>query len=141
MIYVVEKDFDRQLELLIFLASIENYSFCGWLYPESKISAYSGHSITSNPKNLIPVTTYEDGHKPKCTETIAATKNSIIEFCANKSTIKQHFDSLAMYKPDEKSWSVVTIGHEGIGLVQDDNLLVKITEAGFTASLQAPEWW
>jgi hypothetical protein len=87
MIYVIEKDFDRQLELLIFLASIENYSFCGWLYPESKISSYSGHSITSNPKNLIPVTTYGDGHKPKFTVTISATKNSIIEFCANNQPL------------------------------------------------------
>ncbi len=141
MIYVVEKDFDRQLKLLVFLAGIENYSFCGWLYPESKISAYSGHSVTPNPKHLIPVTTYGDGHQPKCTETMPATKNNIIKFCANKSTITQHFDSLAMYKADEKSWSVVTIGHEGIGLVQDDNLLIKITGAGFAASLQAPEWW
>jgi hypothetical protein len=30
---------------------------------------------------------------------------------------------------------------KNLGLVQDDNLLVKITDAGFTASLKAPEWW
>ena len=141
MIYVVEKDFDRQLELLVFLASIEKYIFCGWLYPESKISACSGYSVTSNPENLIPVTSYGDNHKPKCTEVTLASKSSITSFCANKFTVIKNFDSLALYKTNTKSWSATTIGHEGICLIQDDSLLLEITGAGFIASLQAPEWW
>ncbi len=141
MIYVEEKDFDRQIQLLYFLASSGDLTICAWLYPESNATELAGFSVTDNPSSLTPVTTYENGVLPKCTVPTIASKKIIKSFGASYTELNQNCDSLALYKKSESSWVAATIGHEGMCLVQDNTLLNSLTQAGYSASTSAPDWW
>ncbi|WP_101757327.1 hypothetical protein [Oceanicoccus sp. KOV_DT_Chl] len=141
MIYVEEKDFSRQIQLLSFLAGSTELSICAWLYPESSASKLASFEVTENTKSLIPVTTYENGFQPNCTSLVPANESSINTFRSAHSELKKNCDSLALYKNSESSWLAATIGHEGMCLVQDDNLLNSLLQAGFSASSEAPSWW
>jgi hypothetical protein len=141
MIYVEEKDFNRQIELLSYLANSHDANICAWLYPESKVRELAGHEVTSNPSSLTPATEYEDGHKPRCTAPTAASSAAINSFAGSHAALKKNCDSLALYKINESSWLAVTIGHEGMCLIQDNSLLNSLIKAGYAASTDAPDWW
>lgn len=141
MIYIEEKDFNRQIQLLTFLAGSTELSICAWLYPESSVSELAGFEVTENSESLMPVTTYENGFQPKCTSLVLANQSSLSAFSAAYSELKENCDSLALYKKTESSWLAATIGHEGMCLVQDNNLLNSLLQAGYSASSEAPSWW
>ncbi len=141
MIYVEEKDFDRQIQLLSFLASNAELFICAWLYPESSSSTLAGFEVTDNPESLIPVTTYEDEFQPKCTLLVPANGTNIEAFSEAYPELKINCDSLALYKKSDLSWLAATIGHEGMCLVQNDEILNSLIQVGYPASIEAPTWW
>jgi hypothetical protein len=141
MIYVEEKDFYRQIELLSFVVSSHDLNICAWLYPESIATELAGIEVTDNPLSLSPVTTYENGVSPKCTAFVPASSESISLFGSAYVELKKNCDSLALYKNNESSWLTATIGHEGMCLVQDESLLNNLTQAGYAATTKAPDWW
>ena len=141
MIYVEEKDFNRQIELLEFIASSQDLNICAWLYPESNVTELVGIEVSDNSQGFIPVTTYENGFSPKCTALVLATPGSIRSFGSAYSELKKNCDSLAIYKKNQFNWFAATIGHEGMCLVQDNSLLKRLTQAGYAASTEAPSWW
>jgi len=141
MIYIEEKDFNRQLELLSFLSASIDLNICAWLYPESTATELAGIEATNNPFSLLSVTTYENGFSPKCTSLTPATKGTIDSFGVSCEELKENCDSLALYKNNQSAWLAATIGHEGMCLVQDESLLTSLTEAGFSATTTAPDWW
>lgn len=141
MIFVEEKAFKNQIALLSFLAESEDYNICAWIYPEQVVSELIGLSVSDNPLGLIPVSTYDNGHKPRCTKLLPASKTSFRLFSVAKAEIIKNCDSLALYEADQVNWVASTLGHEGMCLVQDDRLLNNIIRAGFNASLEAPNWW
>ena len=139
MIYIEEKDFNRQIELLSYISSGKDLNVCAWLYPESDALKLAGSDVIENNFSLIPVTVYENGFIPKCTTPVKASIDSINVFGAAFNELKKHCDSLALYKNNESSWLVATIGHEGMCLVKDDSLLNNLIQAGFSAKTDAPE--
>ena len=141
MIYVEEKDFNRQIQLLSFLAGGTKLFICAWLYPESSAKSLAGFEIIDNPRSLIPVTTYENGFQPKCTSLVPASDSNIEVFGTAYAKLKKNCDSLALYKESEPSWLAATIGHEGMCLVQDSEMLNSLLQAGYSASSEAPAWW
>lgn len=141
MIYVEERDFKRQIELLAFIAGSQDLNICAWLYPESSNSELAGFAVTDNPLSLVPVTTYENGFSPKCTVYTPAKVAAINSFGAAYIELKKSCDSLALYKNGQSSWLAATIGHEGMCLVQDESLLNSLIQAGYAASSKAPDWW
>ena len=141
MIYLDEKEFNRQIELLLFVSRSKNLNICAWLYPESDTLKLAGYDVVENNLSLIPVTTYENGFIPKCTNPVKASIDSINLFSVAYNELKKHCDSLALYEHNKPSWLVATIGHEGMCLIQDDSLLHNLIQAGFSARAEAPEWW
>ena len=88
MIYVEEKDFNRQIELLLNISSGKDLNVCAWLYPESDALTLAGSDVIENNLSLIPVTTYENGFIPKCTTPIKASIDSIHLFSAAFNELK-----------------------------------------------------
>lgn len=141
MIYVEKNSFNRQIELLEFVASIQDLNVSAWLYPESSVMELAGIEVTDNLLSLVPVTTYENGFSPRCTAPISASCENIQLFSKSHEALKKNCDSLALYKNNNSSWLVATIGHEGMCLVQDESLLNDLLQAGYVASTQSPDWW
>jgi len=141
MIFVEEKGFNHQIALLSFLAELGDYNVCAWLYPEQAASELIGLSVSDNPLGLTPITTYGNGHKPRCTELLPASKANFKLFSVAKEEVLKKCDTLALYKVDQVNWAASTVGHEGMCLVQDDRLLNGIIRSGFNAALKAPNWW
>ena len=139
MIYVQEKDFPRQIELLGFISSIQPLSICAWQYPESKEKTILNISLQRS--ELEPVTTYENGFVPFHTEPAQCTTEFLKTVKSSKQSIASNCDSSALYSSGSNSWFAATIGHEGMCLVKDHALLNKLLSAGFAASLEAPSWW
>jgi len=139
MIYVQEKGFSRQIELLSFLSSVLPLSICAWLYPESKVKTIINCSLQRS--DLEPVSTYENGFVPFHTPLVACSETTLNNIQSLKSVITSNCDSLALYKSGSNNWVAATIGHEGICLIKDDELFNKIKSAGFSASKEAPIWW
>ena len=139
MIYVQEKDFSRQIELIGFLSSLLPLSICAWQYPESKVKTLLNSSLQRS--NLEPVTTYENGFVPFHTQLVNCTKSTLETIQSSLSVLTSNCDSLALYKNGYTNWVAATIGHEGMCLVKDNELYAKIKAAGFAASKEAPSWW
>jgi hypothetical protein len=139
MIYIQEKNFDRQIELLSFLSEKGSYSICAWLYPESSLAIVAGQ--LTEISNLEAVTTYDDGKIPSNTVPVECNKSMLSQFLVAKAELIANCDSLVLYKSSSKQWSVAAIGHEGICLVRDDALLTQLLSAGFSGSFEAPSWW
>ena len=127
--------------MLSFLTAENKLSICAWLYPESKAAEIAGYLVVDNPEGLLPVSTYDNDYKPKCTVSVLSGIDSIDAFAAAKNQVHKECDSLTIYKENELNWYAATIGHEGMCLVQDDNQLASLVKAGFNASIKAPHWW
>mgnify|MGYP003669201645 CR=1 FL=1 len=141
MIYVEEKDFSRQLDLLRYLSGLHRLIICSWLYPESTSTSVAGFPINNVPSNLQPTTIYANGIRPRHTEPVEATAPNITAFEEAASEIAANCDSLALYGEGEESWFAATIGHEGMCLVQDESLFSSLSEAGYSVSMEPPSWW
>ena len=141
MIYVEERKFSRQIDLLRFIASIHSLTICSWLYPESKSTSIAGVPVAEGSSNLQPVTTYGDGVRPRHTKLVEASHRTISAYAEAETEIVSHCDSLALYVAGQDSWFAVTIEHEGMCLVQDESLLPMLSEAGFSVSTEPPSWW
>jgi len=72
MIYIEEKTFERQIDLLGYLSELDAYYICAWLYPESNVTSIVSQKV--DPIKLEPVTTYGDGIKPKHTQLVPCSK-------------------------------------------------------------------
>ncbi len=141
MIYVEEKSFSRQIELLKFMAVNHEFQICAWLYPESEIEVLAGFEVLSEKADIKPVTTYENGVVPKHTKLVSATTETISAFCSAQKDVKANCDSLAIYPFETNNWVCATIGHEGMCLVTDKEMLQGLLGQGFNASAKAPSWW
>ncbi|MEH6448471.1 MAG: hypothetical protein V7765_07360 [Oleispira sp.] len=142
MIYLEEKWFSKQMDFLKFFLETGEFEVIIWMYPESKFSHLSGLSLESGADILgKPVTIYEDGHVPSRTERQPLTKYLIDLVEINRRNVSRNVDSFVIYNADEFEWLACTIGHEGMCLVQDESKINDLTDAGFSASLKAPNWW
>ena len=141
MIYIEEKSFNRQLELVSYLSNLEQLKICAWLYPESTVGSLAGFNVSLCESWLVAVTSYADGFRPLHTELIPASPANISALVNAALDLKDNCDSLALYKDNEKSWYAATIGHEGMCLVQNRSLLQGLVRAGFNASEKPPSWW
>jgi hypothetical protein len=142
MIYIEEKLFEKQLELLSFFNSPEKLDLIIWFFPETKLRTICG--LTLAPKDLVEgeqITTYGDGFKPKKTRKVKFTSDLLIKIKASSKAIQENCDSLALYPHGEKKWLVCMIEHEGICLVSDNSFIEALLSKGFNASLEKPEWW
>lgn len=142
MIYIEEKIFDRQVDLLDYFRSHGEFDLIIWLFPESKTRNICDLKLA--PKDLIEgqqVTKYEGGFKPRKTRRVKLTSDLLIKIRKSSNVIKSNCDSLVLYPPNEKEWIVCTIEHEGMCLVNDDSLFKKLDSEGFNPSLEKPEWW
>ena len=139
MIYVEEKDFDRQIDLLEAMSKDEEYSVCAWLYPEASAKEVAGIAIVKT--DLEPVTTYGDGFKPFHTELVHLNSSYLSQFKSCQQDLIDYCDSLAIYKGKSTTWAAATIGHEGMCLVRDVKKLNKLKGSGFAAATEAPSWW
>lgn len=141
MIYVSEKQSCRQYDLLRHVSKLHDLMICSWLYPECKSDTVAGFGVPEPQVDLQPVTLYEGGVKPRHTDLVRASDESISAFAQANDEVVANCDSLALYGAGESSWLVVAIGHEGMCLVQEDNLLPELLMAGFSASMEPPSWW
>jgi len=141
MIYVEEKEFKRQIDLLNLLSEKQAYKICAWLYPESNVKELAGLKVLSNKSLIEPITTYENGVIPQHTELVPATKEIINLFVRSKSELESNCDSFALYPTGTTNWVVAIVGHEGMCLVRPTELLSTLVSNGFKASKKAPVWW
>ena len=141
MIYVEEKVFERQIELLYLLSEREKFKICAWLYPDSNTRELAGFKVCQNKSKLDPITTYIDGFEPLHTELVQATNENINAFACAKSELGANCDSLALYSQISSSWVAAIVGHEGMCLVKSEEVLPILINSGFNASKEAPAWW
>lgn len=142
MIYIEEKIYDRQVDLLEFFYQHGKYDIIIWFYPEAKKRSICGLKLT--PKGLMEgeqVTIYGDGFKPKKTRRVNLTAE-LLEIIRNSAEdIQLNCDSLTLYSTEENNWTACIIPHERMGLVRDDEHLDSLTIEGLEPSLEKPEWW
>ena len=141
MLFVTENSYSRQLELLAFVASTQPYYLTTWIYPESRSKSLYGLMVSSNYKNLESVTSYNNGHIPRCSVPQTATPQFILNLKSAKKKLNKHVDSIALYRPNEKKWVACSVGHEGICLVREASLKDAISNSGFNVSDMKPHWW
>lgn len=143
MIYVTETNFERQLALLDTVSQQLGKTWAvAWLYPDSKTKTVAGLTVADEHQGLLPVTIYGDGSEQglnTCPREFNA--GLVSELLKNQSEVIKFCDSLAIYQPDEKEWSVCCILHEAMCLVRDNSLLEKLEERKFYVSAEAPSWW
>jgi hypothetical protein len=142
MIYVEEKEFNKQLELLNVFANKGCFDLVIWRYPESTATSFIDIALSDSDQfNIEPVTTYEDGTIAKSSGRIPLNDELLRKLINNVSWLRNHCDSLCVYSKGSYEWTVCTVGHEGMGLVKDIEILSSLVEQGFNASETAPDWW
>ena len=142
MIYIEEKKFDRQLDLLTYFSDAESYELIIWMYPESKLKSIFNFTLNDGKElNGFPVTTYSNGVVAMRTPRVLLTKKLIGLMRKSRLLINNNCDSCALYFIGNNEWSICTIGHEGMCLVKDNQLLSDLVSVGFKASLDVPAWW
>ncbi|MDH4274866.1 MAG: hypothetical protein OEW08_07505 [Gammaproteobacteria bacterium] len=142
MIYITEKNFERQLALLQLVSQLSGATdLVAWLYPGLNLTSFVGLEVTSDSDGLLPVTTYEDdSEKVSNTMPTQFTSSLAERLVQGGSEIFRCCDSLAIYRKDEKDWYACTIYHEGMCLVSDNILLSHLIAQGFNATEEAPTW-
>lgn len=142
MLYVEEKSFDRQLNLLARVTKNRGYDLVLWLYPESSLNEIFGVQLgIDSSEDLEPVTTYEDGVVAKRSPRLRCEEAIFKDLAQNKKLVSKNFDSVCVYETGKKSWLFCAIGHEGMGLVRDESLFDYINNEGFAVSKTPPSWW
>ena len=142
MIYIENLTFEKQVLVLRYLCKSEELEIIMWLFPESKVRSICDINLT--PRDTIegePVTIYNDGYVAYKTKRIKVTVDLLDKIQISKEQIFLNCDSLVLYRPNDKQWMASLIGNENIVMVNDDSLLQIITNQGFNATLQTPNWW
>jgi len=142
MIYLREKSFKRQVDLLDFFCNQGEFDLIIWFFPEPVLSNICDLELA--PKDIIQgeqVTFYGDAINPMKTVRVRLTKDLISKIRASANQIRQNCDCLALYRTGETNWVACTIGHERMCLVRDRDLINDLSFEGFNASLNKPEWW
>lgn len=142
MIYLEEKHFARQLDLLGYLQSDFDSEIVFWLYPESNIATLLGRDLyNSEGIYAEPVTTYDESTIPRCTSRLLFDEDLLFSIKRHQQVISKHCDSICLYEKNSKQWTACTIGHEGMILLRNDELLECLRASGFNASIEAPDGW
>jgi hypothetical protein len=141
MIYVEDKDARAQFKLLEYLSSQDRYTLIGWQYPEINKSPITLLPTHTKRGGFEPVTNYADGIKSKHTKPMKAQPSKLAYLINFKEQIKRSFDSFCLYKQGTGEWYACTIGHEGMCLIRDDELIKELQDKGFNASTTKPSWW
>lgn len=139
MLYVEEKDFARQMDVLRASIKSSDLLVCAWLYPDVELTSLAGFKVVPN-QGLEPVTTYEDGTLPYRTELAPAIDSVIEAMRGYEAELHAYCDSITLYSPGSIKWAAATVGHEGMCLVRSDKTFYQLQEAGFRVSKQAPAW-
>jgi hypothetical protein len=140
VLYIQEENYDRQLDLLRFLAGHGGFQVCAWLYPESQQGTLAGFRVVAS-EGVQPVTSYNNGTSPSRTELVAATDEAMAAIRRCESEMKANCDSIALYPEGGSEWCAATIGHEGMCIVHDESNLQQLQDAGFKVSNKPPAWW
>ena len=140
MIYVDEKNYSRQIDILEYALGQGNYDVIFWLYPEVENIDLFDLEVGKFDE-AEPVTTYEKGIIPLRTRRKTLSADVINSIRNSKPLIEKYCDSCVLYKSDDYNWSVCTIGHEGFCLVKDDSWFNSLNKNDFNVSLNAPDWW
>lgn len=142
MIYVQEKSFKNQLQLMRLVAKKTEFYGVLWAYPEFSDDEFAGLKFQDfQHEELEPVTTYESGEKAKRSERFLCDAQMLELISSLSKDFSKKIDSFCIYKNGESRWVACTIGHEGMGLVQDEGMFNSLIEAGFNASVNPPDWW
>jgi hypothetical protein len=141
MIYIEGKDAGMQFKLLEYLSDQGSYTLIAWQYPEIDKSPILFLPTDSKRGEFEPVTNYADGIESKHTKPMDAQPSKLVYLINVKQQIRRSFDSFCLYKQGADEWYACTIGHEGMCLIRDDELITKLQEKGFTASTSKPNWW
>lgn len=140
MLYILEKRVDVLLDMFLHLSNEPDYKLVIWLYPESDCNNLIGYDvIKGRPSEFLPVTTYQDSDY-KFTRPIDVSSGLIEKVKGNISELSRVVDSFCFYL-NEPEWKFCSIGHEGMGLVNNDSIFDEIKAKGFNVSTTPPEWW
>ena len=115
MLYIQDKYFKKQMDLLYFLLEHNEFEIIIWLYPESKLKHLFGFDLLKFGKYQgKPVTEYNDS-SPVIKRTIRQkmTSSFIARIYESRRIFVQNCDSCVIYKLGEFDWYASTIGHEG----------------------------
>jgi hypothetical protein len=141
MIYILEKDFNRQIDILEFFLKDKDYNICAWLYPESTSQNIANIPILNNTLNLELVTSYDDKYIPNHTKILTATFEILTMIRSSQKEVQKNCDNITLYPLKSNQWEITIIPHEGICLVKDKAFLSKLINTGYDASLETPIWW
>ncbi|HEX7025708.1 MAG TPA: hypothetical protein VF268_00560 [Gammaproteobacteria bacterium] len=142
MIYVAEKDFNRQLDLLEHFSNSEDVELVVWMYPEAEIDELLGLKLyESRSIKAEPVTTYQEGIISRCTKRLPTDRNLIQKLRSERHIITKNCDSICLYFSNDFEWQVCVVGHEGMGLVRNTSFISDLKKSGYNVSLNPPDWW
>lgn len=140
MLYILEEKVDALLDVFLHFSNDPNSKLVIWLYPESDCNDLIGYDvINGSPSEYLPVTTYQDSDY-KFTRPIDVSPDIVEKIKENISDLTRVVDSFCIYL-NEPEWKFCSIGHEGMGLVNDNSLFDEIKSKGFNVSTTPPEWW
>jgi hypothetical protein len=142
MLYIQEKNYRKQIELLRFLNRRDGYDFIVWLYPESKLKHLFGHQLCKGTNfEGLPITKYDSDAVVKRTCRTRIYELFMDEMNKYKRIYSNNCDSCVLYKPGEYDWFAAVIGHEGVCIVNDDRMINELISSGFNVSHEKPVWW
>ena len=143
MLYIQEKYFNRQIDMLKFLINLNEFEVIIWLYPESQLKhLFCFDLLHCDRYQGKPVTEYNDSDVIiRRTVRQKLTSTFITRIFESRRIFIQNCDSCVLYKPGEYDWYASTIGHEGVFLVKEDNKQNEFVSNGFNASLKKPDFW
>lgn len=142
MIYVQDKYFRKQLNIIQYFLECDEFDFIVWLYPESRLKHLFGFELSEDKNSQSnPVTTYSEGVVSKSTTRQRLTKLFIEQLSESKRVYTRNCDSCVLYKSGDKDWYASIIGHEGISLIKNDGIIEDLLTHGFNASFNKPSYW
>ena len=142
MLYIEEKTFHRQIDLLATMVKLGAYDLVVWTYPEATLKNIFDFQLSCDHEDdLEPVTTYEENVTVMRSSRLPCNDLVMGRIISGKELISKNIDSLCLYKKNELAWDACTIGHEGMCLVKNEALCDKLIQEGFTVSKKPPEWW
>lgn len=141
MIYVEEKNLEKQVSLLKILLGKNEMDLVAWAYPEAKIKAFLGSPILVDEAGSIESATEYANAKKKRTQRLSIGCDFLGKITKEGAAIKSSIDSLCFYEKDSASWSFCAIPHEGMCLIRANETISAIQAEGYSASLEPPSWW
>lgn len=142
MIFIQEREYGRQIDLIETLSNMFECDLVAWVYPDSKIDLL--FEIPLQEASLInadPCTTYEGQLKVRCTPRMPITDDFVKIMRDDKKTVDLYCDSLCIYSVNDRKWLACIVGHEGMILVDRSDLFGALGELDFSVSNSPPDWW